>query len=641
MTVPVRFPRPVARARLTIAALLAGTAFGALTAPARADEALLLPPVSVTANRTATPAAEVGSALTIITGDALERRQTRVVSDILREVPGLAVNRTGPMGGTTQVRIRGAEGNQTLVIVDGIEMNDPSAGSEYDFANLLAGDIERIEVLRGPQSALYGSDALGGVIAVTTRRGDGAPGLSAAVEGGSFGTRAGHAAAGMGTERFDARVSVQGVTTRGTSVADRRLGNTEADGHRNGTVSARFGVRPTDTTEITATGRFTRFRTDTDGFIGGAGAVDADQDTVGRQAFGRIQGRALFLDGRWEHVAGVSVSDHDRDYREAGRVTGHYEGRKTRLDYQTSLTVTTEPAEHVFTAGIEREADKAVSTSVWSFFDRSIASTGLVGQYRLGLFERLYLSGSVRHDRNDLFDDATTWRATAAYTVEGPETKLRASYGTGVKNPTLFELYGYTATYRGNPDLRPEKGTGWDVGIDQPLWGGRAVVDATYFRQRITDLITGTGASSANMPGDSRIDGVELGVSVRPLDGVTLRAAYTFTDGEDATGARLLRRPRHLASLNVGYRFAGDRADVNLGVVYNGPQTDWAFDAAYNRTVVDLSAYTLVNLAASYRLTDTVTVFGRVENLLDREYQEVWTYGTPGRAGYVGLRFSL
>ena len=247
----------------------------------------------------------------------------------------------------------------------------------------------------------------------------------------------------------------------------------------------------------------------------------------------------------------------------------------------------------------------------------------------------------MRRDDNDLFEDATTWRGTAAYRIDGTGTKLRASYGTGVKNPTLFELYGYTATYSGNPDLKPEKGRGWDVGVDQALWGKRVVADATWFNQRIRDLITGTGRTSINMAGESRVQGLELGLTVEPVDGLTLRGSYTWTEGEDSTGAELVRRPKHLASLNANYRFLEDRANANIGVIYNGRTSDWAYDAFYNRQPVSLTPYTLVNLSGSYKLTERVEAFGRIENLTNRHYQEVWTYGAAGRAGYLGLRLAL
>lgn len=616
-----------------------------VSVPAAAQEppsALTLEPIVVTANRVPTPAAEVGSAVTVITRQELEDRQIRQVSDVLRTVPGVAVNRTGPLGQSAQIRIRGSESNQTLVLIDGVEVNDPSSESEFDFAHLMADDIERIEVLRGPQSALYGSDAIGGVVNIVTRRGEGPVGGTASLEGGGYGTVRDHASVSGGDDDLDVLLGAAGLLTDGTSAARR---GSEADGTRNGTVYTKIGLHPSELVDIDVIGRYTRFRTDLDGFAGGLGAIDSRDDVDGSTFLGRIQGRLKLLDGRWEHVVGLSYVDDSRDYRDGDDiVTSSYRGKTTRIDYQTNLSLDTEallPAEHRLTFAVDHEEQQADSDSGFADFSRRIGSTGLVGQYQLGLFDSLFLTGSVRHDLNDLFRDTTTWRLTAAYRIDATGTKLRASYGTGVKNPTLFELYGFTNTYRGNPNLKPERAEGWDAGFDQEVWGDRVVLDATYFEQRISDLIVGSGQGSANLPGTATARGVELGVSVIPIDDLTVRAAYTYTDAQDATGAELVRRPRNIASLDINYRFLDGAATVNLGIDYNGPQKDLAFDEAYNSSPATLDGYTLVNLAASYQVSDRVQVYGRIDNLLDEAYEEVWTYGSLRRAGYLGMKVSF
>ncbi|WP_026868819.1 TonB-dependent receptor plug domain-containing protein [Inquilinus limosus] len=616
-----------------------------VSVPAAAQEppsALTLEPIVVTANRVPTPAAEVGSAVTVITRQELEDRQIRQVSDVLRTVPGVAVNRTGPLGQSAQIRIRGSESNQTLVLIDGVEVNDPSSESEFDFAHLMADDIERIEVLRGPQSALYGSDAIGGVVNIVTRRGEGPVGGTASLEGGGYGTVRGHASVSGGDDDLDVLLGAAGLLTDGTSAARR---GSEADGTRNGTVYTKIGLHPSELVDIDVIGRYTRFRTDLDGFAGGLGAIDSRDDVDGSTFLGRIQGRLKLLDGRWEHVVGLSYVDDSRDYRDGDDiVTSSYRGKTTRIDYQTNLSLDTEallPAEHRLTFAVDHEEQQADSDSGFADFSRRIGSTGLVGQYQLGLFDSLFLTGSMRHDLNDLFRDTTTWRLTAAYRIDATGTKLRASYGTGVKNPTLFELYGFTNTYRGNPNLKPERAEGWDAGFDQEVWGDRVVLDATYFEQRISDLIVGSGQGSANLPGTATARGVELGVSVIPIDDLTVRAAYTYTDAQDATGAELVRRPRNIASLDINYRFLDGAATVNLGIDYNGPQKDLAFDEAYNSSPATLDGYTLVNLAASYQVSDRVQVYGRIDNLLDEAYEEVWTYGSLRRAGYLGMKVSF
>ncbi|WP_051631071.1 TonB-dependent receptor [Afifella pfennigii] len=272
-----------------------------------------------------------------------------------------------------------------------------------------------------------------------------------------------------------------------------------------------------------------------------------------------------------------------------------------------------------------------------------MASTGLIGQYQLSLFEDLSLTAGLRHDSNDIFDDATTYRLTGAYNFRPTGTKLHASYGTGVKNPTLFELYGFTNTYRGNPSLQPEEAKGFDIGVTQALWGEIASLDVTYFNQEISNLITGSGQTSINLPGESEIDGVEVALTVRPMEGLTVTGSYTHTDARDSTGAELIRRPQNLASLVVNYALLGGRANVNLSVEYNGERKDWVWtDPFYmNRQTISLDAYTLVDVAASYDLNENAQLFGRVQNLLDEEYYDVWGYRAEGIGAYAGLRLTF
>lgn len=623
---------------LAIAGALAG-------APALAQDGppVGLSPIVVSATRTELPLDQVGSSMTVITGEELERRQIRFLSEALRTVPGLAVTRVGGTGSQTQVRIRGAESNQTLVLVDGIEVNDPSIESEFDFGNLLVTDIDRVEILRGPQSVLYGSDAAGGVINVITRRGRGRPRASASLEGGSFGTVEGRASlsGGLGEDRFRFALAAARLRTDGISSAAEDRGNTERDGYDNGTLSAVLDVSPLDTLDVEIVGRLTDVDREGDGFVGGVGAVDAEEDSATTQRFGRITASLSTFDGRWRHRIGVSGAETLTDYRSEGQDAGSYDGTRTKIDYQTDLLVSTGgvvPADHTISLGVERERESVTAVGPFVDFDRSITGHSVYGLYQLALFDDLFLTAGGRFDDNERFEDATTYRFTAAYRHEGTGTRLHGSYGTGVKNPALFELYGSTADFRPNPDLEPERTRGWDLGVEQALLGGRLLLGAVYFDQRVDNLIALTGQSVANLDGESRARGVELTATVYLLDDLDLTGTYTYTDSRDPDGNELVRRPRHQAAADLSYRFLEDRAAVHLGVVRVGARNDSAFDAAYNRSVVRLDPYTLVNLAASVRVTGRLEVFGRIENLLDEDYEEAFTYGAPGRAGYIGLR---
>ncbi len=599
--------------------------------------------VVVTATRTEIPQSQVGSALTVITREELEARQTRFVGDVLREVPGLAVNRSGAAGQLAQVRIRGAEGNHTLVLIDGIEVNDPSGGSEFNFADLLAADIERIEVLRGPQSALYGSDAIGGVINIFTRRGAGPARVTASVEGGSFDTFHSTASVSGGDTHYHYSLSGTHFATDGISAASERRGNDEEDSYDTDTLSGNFGVSPAEILDIDFTGRYTRFSTDGDGFAGGLGAIDDASETEGRQRFGRGQARLKLLGGQWEHILGLGYTEHERDLFDGSfSSSSAFAGNKRRLDYQTNLYLgKVGQTAHTLSFGTDDEHETVVSASAFSDIDRSFDTRGYAGQYQLDLFERVFLTGSVRHDDNNLFEDATTGRVTAAYLVNDTDTKLKGSYGTGIKNPTVFELYGFIQTFRGNPDLQPEEAEGWDIGIEQKIFADALTLDVTYFDQRVDQLIVGFAQSAINIDGESRSRGVELAANLAAGNGLTVHGAYTYTSTRDPEGNDLIRRPAHIASVNVNQTFLHNRLNINLGVSYKGEQDDFAFDETFNRSTVTLDSYTLVNLAGSYRLDKTFQLFGRIENLADEDYEEMFTFGTPGRTAYVGLRVSL
>ena len=634
----------------SLSLLLAALAAGQMPRPLMAEEpAQALPEIVVSASRVQLPADEIGSAVTVITAEELEQRQIRIVSDVLRDVPGLAVSRSGGVGALTQVRIRGAEGNQTLVLIDGIEVNNPATGSEFDFANLLNAEIERIEVLRGPQSALYGSDAIGGVINVVTKRPE--PGLTLVARGeaGSFNTQDGLLGLGYGGERFYLSGSVNRFVTDGTSVAERRNGNGEEDDYDNTTARVKLGVSPVEALEIEAVGFLVDSDRDDDAFAAVVNLTDSDDQSEALERYGQARARLTLFDGAWVQVLRAGIIDVDRDsFDGTGAKTSASRGEQDKLDYQSSFLFSTPEvaaAEHAVTFAVEREREEQFTDS--SFSGRNnveVESYGYVGEYRVALWDRLFLSGSGRFDDNDrLFDNEVTYRGTAAYRHEETGTRLHGSIGRGVKNPTLFELFGATPDFTGNPDLEAEEAFGWDVGVEQSVLDDRLIVDVTYFNTRIEDLIQGAANTAVNLPGTSEIQGVEVAAFAEPLPGLQLNAAYTFTDGEDADGRELVRRAKHIASFNANYAFELFRraANVNLGIRYNGKQDDFVFDAASNRSTVTLDSFTLINLGLSFEVHDGVEVFARGENLLDDNYQEVFGFGTPGIAGFAGLRIKL
>lgn len=604
------------------------------------------PETVVTATRLPTPVDRVGNAITVITEEQIRERQATSVADVLRMVPGVAVSRLGAgVGAQTQVRIRGAEANQTLVLIDGIEVNDPSGASEFDFGHLLATGIERIEVLRGPQSALYGSDAVGGVINIVTKRGSGKPAGYASLEGGSFQTGRIDAGVSGGTEKVGYSFYTTGYHSDGISIASRKRGFDEADGYDQRLVGGRLGLTPVEPLQLDFVGRWSQSRLELDSFSDTTSpniVVDSRDDTQIRQRFGRAQATIDTFGGAWQHIAGAGIADTRRDDRSNKIDVSHADGLRRKFDYQSNLLYSSDafvPADHSTVFGVERETERVVNTNAFADVNRSLTTISAFAQQGITLWDALTLTAAGRHDWNELFADDTTWRVSGAYLFRGFGTKLKASYGTANKAPTIVELFGFTSTFQGNPDLVPERSRGFDVGIEQTLLGDRAAIEFTYFANRIEDLIAGFGNTARNLPGQSHADGIELSGRYAPSDSLDLVAAYTYTDAHDAAGNELARRPKHVASFTGTYRFLGNRASATLGIDYNGDRRDlvfFPFPQPSQRLV--LHDYALVRLAGTYRLVDGVTLFARIENALNEQYEEVFSYATPGRAGYVGVR---
>ena len=594
----------------------------------------------VSASRVPQQTKAVGSSVTVITAEEIERKQVRAVSDLLREVPGVAVHRSGTAGTLTAVRLRGTEHGHTLVIIDGVKVNDPSSsGAIFNFADLLASDIERIEVLRGPQSGIYGSDAIGGVINIVTKKGRGPATASLSVEGGSFGT--GNVSAGIrgGGDGHDFSLNAAAFRTSGISIA----AGSEKDGYRNQTYSAKLGLRPGENLELRLFGRYVKGNVETDNV-----PRDNDDRTDSDHAMGRTRLKYSLLDGDWRHALGAAMHRKRRTVVSQWG-TSEYDGRKSRLDYETNYffeTPAVADATHAVTFVAERETDSQTSNGASS----DVASHGYSVEYQIGLSDRLFLSGSVRRDDNERFDDTTTFRVTAAYLLDGSGTRFHGSYGTGVKNPTLSHLFQQFGRVGPNPDVEPEESKGWDIGIEQSLLEGRLSLDMTWFNNRPTNLIywndagtpydwqnpeTGDDDFYDNLDGTSKISGLEFTARTRMAKGMSLSAQYTYTDAKDPDGELLPRRAEHAASLNVGYAFLDGRAAVDLGVDYNGKQLN------RKANPVMLDDFTLVNLAASYKVTKRIELFGRIDNLFDTDYEEVPGYHTTGIGFFAGLRGTL
>jgi vitamin B12 transporter len=580
-----------------------------------------------------------GSAL-VITADQLAARQTRDIADVLRDVPGVAV---AGVAGQTQIRLRGTEANHVLVLVDGIEVSDPFAG-EFDIGTLQAEPGARLEVLRGPQSALYGPDAIGGVVAYHSASGRDLPGFAARLEGGTQGTVNGALRYGASGEGWDAALSGVVVSTDGQPNA---RGGTRDIGRDSYTLAGKGSVALAEGLALRAAGRFIRTEgqfNDSD-FNSTSPTFGLIIDTPGTRftneaLYALVGARAEALAGRWTHDLSAQIANVERaTFGPFGQSSGS-EGDRFKLSYVSALQL--DAHNLTFAADYEVEGFRNTTPGGFAFNGRrEIEQVGLVGEYRYA-GEAFDFSAALRHDFNDLFRDATTFRVGAGYRVTDT-TRLRAAAGSGIKNPGFFELYGFVdGRFIGNAALRPEKSTGWEVGFDQQL-GERASLAVTYFEAELEGEIFTTFppptfiATPANRTTTSTQHGVELSLGAQLGEQWRLDAAYSYLDAEE-NGVEEVRRPRHIASAALTWTAPGDAASATLVVRHNGATPDVAFtDPSFVPVRVQLDDYTLVNLNARAKLSDSLDAFARVENLLGERYEQVFSFVSPGRSAVVGL----
>lgn len=621
-------------------------------------EPVQLDPIIISGGLTPVPAQQFGRAVSVVTAEELERSQTQYLADALRALPGVSVSRTMGVGGLTQVRLRGAEGNHTVVLIDGVEASAPENG-EFDFGGLLTADIARIEVLRGPQSAIYGSNAIGGVISITTKVAEvEGPSYLASAEVGTDGTVGGLLAARLLTERLNLSLSVAARDVGGYDISDTPGG--EDDGDNNVTVNARGTFDVTDALTVGGSLRYVDRTADYDNFVFGASTsaelvVDADMQHLRTEFFGSAFAILEAFGGRMSNELRLNYSDMDDKNRTDGADISDTTSGRTALRYLGTVALdaaTIDAASQTVSFGVERiEEDfsnnnSSLVSDPTQMDTQSRDLTSVIGQYRGVFFDDLSLQANVRHDNNEGFDDVTTWSLAASYILPNDTTRLHASYGTGSQNPTLFDQFGaIPGQWVGNPDLKPESSQGWDVGVEQVFLGGRAVIDVTYFQDRLEDEISAAfdpvtfESTPFNEDGTSERQGVEVAGTWQATDALNLGLNYTWLDAQDPDGQQEVRRPGQEFALNVDYALPNDRTTLNLQVRRVIDNVDFDFTSAtFGVGRVELDDYTLVNVAAEHLLTDTVALTGRIENLLDADYQELDGYATPGVTAFIGLR---
>lgn len=636
------------RGRLLLSASLLALACSAPALAQSETGAVSLDEIVVSATGTPTPAREIASSVTVITAKDIEQQQRRTLPQALATVPGLNIVQTGGPGGLTSVFMRGTNSNHVKVLIDGIEANDPSTPNRsFDFGSMLTDDIERIEVLRGPQSGLYGANAMGGVISITTKRGEGPPKATARVEAGSHGTFNQSAGFSGGDDRFNYAFNVAHFRTDATDVTPpnlvppgRRINPNAFDNY---SYSGRIGVALSDTVTLNWVGRYQdgqlRYTGDT-GFPSRPAPYRSLQNYA--QAFTR--GEIVWdpFGGRFVNTFGIAYTNQDRATRTANGTTGilgrpsENLGERTKLDWRGNLELA---KGHNLLMGLQYERERLDTASLTASNGNKAAYLEYQGNFQ----DRYFLAANIRHDHDDSYGGHTTYRIAPAVIIPGTETKLKASYGTAFKAPTLSELFSDSRpafNFYGNPNLSPEESRGWDIGFEQPLFDKRFAFGATWFQNDIENLITtnATRTSYANV-GKVETKGVEAFAALEISPQFRIRADYTFTLAKDEIAHQeLLRRPRHKASTTAVWT-PTDKLTLSATLLYVGPWVDGNRDFSVSR--MRANGATLVNLAAEYKATDKVTVFGRIDNLFDKRWENPVGFLVPGFGAFGGIKVAI
>ena len=612
--------------------------------------------VVVSATRTQTSTLELANSVTVIDSAEIANRNSSNVFDLLKNEYGVSYTRQGGPGTLSNINIRGGNSSYTLVLVDGIEVNlnnDPS--NFYDFASLSTDNVQSIEILRGPQSTLYGSNSLAGVINVITKKGIGKPSFSLLSEAGSYKTFKNTLGMNGNVSDFNYSVTLGRAESEGFSAASEKYGNTEKDGYKKNNISARLGYDFTETAQLNLLMSYNNSKSDYDQTAGKFG--DDPTYIFNQEEFSfRGEGKFDLLDGKWNQKIGASIFRNVRkynfDYSEfnAAASNSSYDGRKIKIDWQNNFNLL---ENHLLTFGIENISEAAVSEYFYfsqffnyeSLFPQKKSNTfGTYLQDQLKIGQSFFSTLGVRFDNHDKFGSVFTYRFAPAYIIWETGTKLKATFGSGFKTPSLFNLYD--PAY-GNLDLNPEESIGFDAGVEQFLANDLLSIGVTYFQNNYKDLIGFDQSFKAINVNKAKTNGVETYLTAQMFDKLKIKLNYTYTnakdesDGLDNDERKLIRRPEHKVGSYLSYNFS-PKANANVEVIYIGEQDDLVFDnLTFTSSRIQLDPYILLNFSAHYQLLEFLRFNLRLENILDSDYEEVYGYATPGFSIYGGIKLSL
>jgi len=610
-----------------------GMAFIPLLASAQEIPAYQLGKIVVTATKTEQYQAKVGSSTTVITSDDLKKEGKTFVLDALRDVPGVSVMQCSSFGGATSIYLRGSKPGHTLVMIDGVEVNDPMGiDRSFDFAHLLTDDVQKIEVVRGPQSTLYGSDAIGGVINIITKKGKGRPRWKTLFEGGSYNTFKESLSYGGSNERFNYYFSLIRLDSDGISKAK---DGSEDDAYRNTTFSNRLGYKILENVNLDLVFRYTDVKADIDD-----GAYQDDpnyiawwKDLVGKASLSQS------VNSFWDYKLSFSYSRTKRMYRDDpdsvdafDNTHNWYIGDDKKFEWQNNFILADW---NTITAGFEYEEERGFSDgrNSWDRFDRkSVDNKGYYLQDQINLGDKFFTTLGIRIDDHELFGTETTYKISSAYIISRTGTRVKANWGTGFKAPSLYQLY---SSY-GSPDLEPDESNSYDFGFEQSLLNNKISFGLIYFHNNFKNMVDFDMATfKYKNIGRAKTKGIETKLAFKPWKDLKIGINYTYLDTENKeTGKELGRRPKHQVALDINYKFL-DKGNLNLSTTYVSSRWD------DNANTKRLKQYAKIDLTVTYDLTKNFQIFARAENLFDKDYVQIRGYEMPKASFYAGVKASF
>ncbi len=613
----------------------------------------LLPGISITASRSPMHTNHTPNAVTVISRQEIDRRNATYVSEVLQSVAGLNITTQGNPGSLTQVRIRGSEANQVLVLIDGIEVNDPAAGSEFNFAQLPAYNIERIEIVRGSQSALWGSDALAGVINITTVGGARKDNqVAVAAHHGANRFSQGYLNFSTSTDKVNFSASGSLTDSKGFNISN---SGSERDGYRNSSFNTKTAFQPNSQITAGFSAHYTNASNDFD-----PAPFGVPLDGLGRNNTNQLYTRGYIkitsFEGRWRHMLESSLLKTRNGSNDPLFGISKTASTKEKHAFQTTMEFkmfNTSAREQSVTMAFEREQERFNQQGVaFPGFDpnqrQKITSLAKIVEYKAALSDNWSLSAALRDDDNDEFRDHQTYKVGISYFQPWSHTKIYATHATGVKNPTFTEIFGFAPNnFLGNPELESETSESFEIGFSQQLFNGKLTIDSALFWEDLQDeiqtiFLPTLESTTVNSENRSEREGLELSFNARLTDDLTMHGSYTYLKARqpDQTGSTEseIRRPRHQWSNQINYNFSQNRAHLNISIDYIGKRRDLDFS---NGTRVTLDDYMLIDLNTRYRLNNRVDIYARIHNLLDESYQDAFGFESRDFSVYTGFKVNI